>query len=207
MHISRNSGVTLAEMMIAMVLLTIISGICYSTLNTAFSLQTRDNEYQETIRQAQIVFAQIEKDLRCAFQNKFVSVSKTTKKFYRSFEGHTNKVHFLRVGNHGVAEVSYILKQGTDYLQLLRRYNPVAHEEISHGEEGDGELRAVVLENVYHFQLRYLGYDGEYYDVWPVPNRLVPSLPRAVEITIVISISETKFTLPVQLVEIMLGGN
>lgn len=229
-------ALTLVELMVAMTLLSIISMICYATLQMAFALWDRGNVAQETLRQGQIALGQIVLDLRCAYiqrgmggsdssasaasEEKSGDKKKNPKKklYFRGVAGivrgkAADGIHFIRPGNKGLAEVRYFLKENEvgeePAHELLRRYHPVAEGDVAAMEPEAGEAVTVLLQNVREFSFRYLAENNQWVTTWPTTDeKTATTLPKAVSISLVLWLpnAHQEFSLPVVIVKLPLGG-
>jgi type II secretion system protein J len=230
-QLALQKALTLVELMIAMVLLSIISMICYGILQMAFSMWERSNTVQETLQQGQIALAHIAADVRCAYiqrstgsdsptgaANEKKSGDKNKKKiFFRGtagvLQGKTaDSICFMRPGNKGLAEVRYSIKTETaeeEVSQLMRRHNPVTKGYVASDEADDNATITVLLKNVSELSFRYLTENNQWVSTWPtIDEKTSTTLPKAVSISLVLRLPNTQkdFPLPAVMVRLPLGG-
>ena len=203
------SAITLTELLIAMTLLTIISGICYGALKVAFSFWEYGDIYKDAVHQGQLALRIISRDLHSAYIPKVFPANKNYFQgilLPQSEKPPTPAFHFIKIGGAGPAEAGYFFRYATSGGELCRRYNPVAYTDVKEGEPGDGEITSVLLKNIQRMNMQYLDQNGNWNFVWP-PADSTALLPKAVKIEIVFWLAEaqTEVVLPTEIININLG--
>ncbi len=220
------NGFSLAEVMIAMSLLSIVATMCFSILHFAFAIWNTSKSQQSVLQQGEMALKQIYHDLKSAYVRQNVerwmkadslkldqrSPKSPRKNYFLGMSGTAEKsssaFHFIRLGHRGPAEIGYWIDNDRSNPRLLRRYNPVARGDIEQGEEGDMETHTTLLDNVDSLVARYL-FEGIWYPDWPpkkYKDKCKNSLPEAVEITLSVLQQGEVLTLPVLWIHLPLGG-
>ena len=172
-HARPDSGLTLIELMIAIVITAMVFIGIFAVIRAGVNTQMFVREMSDAGRQGPAILAQVSEDLRNAY---FYNVAGNACFVGRSVEidGDTraDQIHFLTTrsslvhdpaitGDEGygysapISEVSYMLKEGPDgFYELHRREQPFCDDEPFQG----GYFR-MITDRIVSFKVQYTGWD------------------------------------------------
>jgi general secretion pathway protein J len=183
------SGMTLLEVMIALVIFTIVAAAGYSGLHQGVAVQQQLQAQQEYWSRLDAVMVMIEQDLSQA-RKLAPRVPLWDTMAFRGYANNTSEalgevMKFTRGGNQSFREgsvspyrrLSYQLRDGA----LYRTSQPGIN--LPESERG---VESELLKGVDNIQLRYLQANHNWADSWPIRFTVEDSatLPRAVELTL-----------------------
>ncbi len=186
------SGMTLLEVLVALVIFTIIAAAGYSGLQQGIGVQNQLQQEQLFWRKLDAVVMLLEQDLE---QVKQISprVPLWDNVAFKGYGNHTEEafgefIKFTRGGHQSFLvsnaspfqRMAYRLQDGTLYRVTWPGLNLPEHETGS---------EAVLIENVEGIQLRYLAENRRWVDNWPLRFTQEDSLsvPAAMEMTMTLS--------------------
>ena len=175
-------GFTLIELLTALVILSIVGLMSYRGLSAV--VDTRERLAAETARWRELAlfFERLEHDLARAAPRK-VRTGSTDRPAFVGYAG--ARLDFSRLAGAGASDlptrVGYALNAANEVeLAIWPRLDGPANAEPA---------RYAALQGVRSFEIRYLGRDGAWLDVWPAA-RDDPPLPRAIRVTVVLTSGE-----------------
>jgi general secretion pathway protein J len=194
---TRNQGFTLIEVLIALTIFAIMSGLAYRGLTSILDARDRVAEENRKWRGISIFFARLEADLVNAVARDIRNSSNLTEaafignpSFAKESEG---QLMFTRMGLPGASgtlaapqRFGYRLKQGI----VEELVWPVL-------DQGQRTVPAIypLLAGVSTFKLRYLDLTNQWRDTWPslgsASGLTAPALPKAVEVALTLDSGET----------------
>jgi general secretion pathway protein J len=188
MTYARGRGFTLIEVMVAILIFAIMSGIAYRGLNSVLDARTRIVEDNRKWREVSLAFAMVARDVAAAADRKARSRDDLE---LPSFAGDIGEFEFSRMGdgNTPARRVDYRLNAGA--LEML------VYPSIDAAPR-DNASAFTLLRGVQSMTARFLDAKGQWQGRWPDPNSnsnpaaaaKKEPLPRAVALTLVLDSGE-----------------
>jgi general secretion pathway protein J len=183
-----STGFTLIEVMVAILIFSIMSGIAYRGLNSVLDARSRIVEDNRKWREVSLAFAMVERDVAAAADRKARSRDDLE---LPPFAGDTGEFEFSLMGdgNTPARRVDYRLNTGA--LEML------VYPSIDAAPR-DNASAFTLLRGVQSMTARFLDAKGQWQGRWPDPNsnsNLAAAakkepLPRAVALTLILDSGE-----------------
>ncbi len=186
------SGMTLLEVLVALVIFTIIAAAGYSGLQQGVGVQNQLQQTQLFWRKLDAVMMLLEQDLE-QVKNISPRVPLWDNVAFKGYGSHTEEsfgefIKFTRGGNQSILvtnaspfqRMAYRLRDGTLYRVTWPGLNLPEHETGS---------EVILIEDIDNIELRYLAENRRWVNNWPLrfTQEESQSLPAAIEMTISLS--------------------
>lgn len=187
-------GLTLVEMMVAIAILVIMSGIVVESMRNSIEFHNLLSDRDSTVRAARVAMSKLRRDLQLAyltpnrampdrFLTVFVGLDEEPDKLFFTTLNHQRL--YLNSREADMTEVTVWAERSTDGpgYTLYHRESPIVDEE----PDEDGVVWPLAY-NVRSFHLRYMDHrEAEWKEAWDTRTADTPyRLPRAVEIALVL---------------------
>lgn len=190
-----SSGFTLIEVLLSVLIGSLVIGVIFSSYFQIVSSKERTENQLDMLHEARMIMMNLRRDLSMAFPlgKVYLENEKAESPFFvAEMEGENTRLRFtslsheagLRARSSDQAEVTYYTEQNPDngLLMLMRSENPAIGLD-------EGAFEYSVSERVVMFKVVFLDaaadLDSDPEDEWD--SAVSESLPRAVEITLVLS--------------------
>jgi general secretion pathway protein J len=186
---SANRGFTLIEVMVAILIFAIMSGIAYRGLNSVLDARVRIVEDNRKWREVALAFAMVERDVAAAADRKARSRDDLE---LLPFVGDIGEMEFSRMGdgNTPARRVDYRLNAGALEMLVYPSIDAAPRDKAS---------AFTLLRGVQSMTARFLDAKGQWQGRWPDPNSNPNAaaaaakkepLPRAVALTLTLDSGE-----------------
>lgn len=178
----KHSGFTLVEILVALFIFTILSLLMAGGLRTVINAQSGTEHSAERLRQLQIVFVRMSRDLEQTVNR---PVKLANGKDASAFFGEPRGFAFTHGGRAGQSSQHQVL-QRTQYSFSRNALWRVVWDVLDQASNSPKPSQREVLENVGDVRFEYLDESNVFHKNWPVSGNSNQPLPRAVSVTLTI---------------------
>ena len=185
-RLSRHSGMTLLELVVAVAIFSLVAAAAYAALSQGLVVQDSLQKQRRFWQRFETVFSLIHTDFEQAVE--LAPRNPVSNAFdgqgYGAASAYGHMLEFTRGVNTSYQRgAASPFRRVAYYLENSRLYRRVqARLDQPHGVEG---MESLLIEDVKAIHLRYLGSADTWFRRWPQPLQPeeLPGLPRAVEMT------------------------
>lgn len=170
MTYSKNTGFTLIEVLLGVLIFVIICGSLYFSIHVGLNSIKRERADYQIFQELRVCLRQLRKDLRSTFYNKALEIE--------TLSGDEHSLSLICYNVHGLYKISYY-KQANDFLRST--------EKIFFTEENNKKTIEFSEPKIYHIagllksvDFEYLSFDGSWKPCWDT-NKMYP---KAVGVTL-----------------------
>lgn len=177
------SGVTLIELLVALVIFAIMSAIAYASLDTLLQSRARLDARSESLAGLQLAFTVLGRDIEQAV-NRPVRDEFGDRQV--TMAGTDSELEFTRAGWRNPAGLRRSELQRVGYHLADEELRRVTWRVLDR-TQGSEPSETVLLSGVSAFELRFLDQQDEWASFWPPADVAAPGrspLPRAIQVTL-----------------------